>query len=242
MPLRLASFEFNPAVWATLATAAGVALTIALGIWQLGRADTKQALQGRIDELAKQPPLAMGAGGLQMEEVLLRRVEARGRFEPRHVVYLDNRHYKHRPGYHVYMPLRIAGTEKVVLVNRGWIAAGAERNRVPQVKTAEGDVVVRGTAVPPSERFLELSSKVSEGNVWQNMVLARYRQATQLDVQPVIIQQTELAGAPDDGLIRDWPPVDLKRNTHLAYAVQWFALAAAIFITYLVLNVRRRKD
>ena len=241
-PLRLASLDFNPALWATLATAAGVALTIALGFWQLGRADTKQALQGRIDELAKQPPLAIGAGELKTEDVLLRRVEARGRFEPRHVVYLDNRHYKHQPGYHVYMPLHIAGTEKVVLVNRGWIAAGAERNRVPQVKTAEGDVAVRGIAVPPSERFLELSSKVAEGNVWQNMVLERYRQSTKLNVQPMIIQQIELAGAPDDGLIRDWPPVDLKRNTHLAYAVQWFALAAAIFITYLVLNVRRRKN
>jgi hypothetical protein len=32
----------------------------------------------------------------------------------------------------------------------------------------------------------------------------------------VIIQQTEPL---DDDLIRDWPPVDLKRNTHLAYAV-----------------------
>ncbi len=243
VPLRLAGREFAPAGWATLATATGVALTIALGFWQLGRADTKQALQSLMDDFAKQPPLAIGAGELKTEVVLLRRVEARGRFEPRHVVYIDNRHYKHQPGYHVYMPLRLTGSEKVVLVNRGWIAAGAERNRAPLVKTPDGDVSVRGTAVPPSERFLELSSKVAEGNVWQNMVLERYRQATKLDVQPFIIQQTEQAEqTPDDGLIRDWPPVDLKRNTHLAYAVQWFALAAAIFITYLVLNVRRKPD
>ena len=129
-----------------------------------------------------------------------------------------------------------------MLVNRGWIAAGVERNRVPPVKTPEGDVVVRGTALQPTERFMELSNQVAEGRVWQNMVLERYRQATKLDVQPVIIQQTEFAAPVEDGLIRDWPPVDLKRNTHLAYAVQWFAFAAAIFITYLVLNVRRRPD
>ena len=144
-------------------------------------------------------------------------MEARGRFESRHAVFIDNRHYKHQPGYYVMMPLRIAGSEKFVLVNRGWIAAGAERNRAPAVTTPEGEMVVRGTATPPSQRFLELSS--------------------QLDVQPVIIQQIEPL---DDGLIRDWPPVDLKRNTHLAYAVQWFALAAAIFIYYLVINVRRK--
>ncbi len=219
---------------------AGVALTIALGFWQLGRADTKQSLQRRINDFAKQTPVAVGAAALNVDDVLLRHIEARGRFEPRHTVFIDNRLYKHQPGYYVYMPLRIAGTEKFVLVNRGWIAAGAERNRAPVVKTPEAEVVVRGTAVPASERFIELSSKVADGNLWQNMVVERFRQATQLDVQPIIMQQTQLHGAPDDGLIRDWPPVDLKRNTHLAYAVQWFALAAAIFIYWLVINVRAR--
>jgi surfeit locus 1 family protein len=237
--LTLSRYEFTPAWWATLTTIAGIALTIALGFWQLGRADTKQALQNRIDDFARQPPLAIGASELKMEDVLLRRVEARGHFEARHAIYIDNRVYKQRPGYYVFMPLRISGSDKFVLVNRGWVAAGAERNRVPQVKTPAGEVVVRGTAVAPSERFLELSSQVTEGNVWQNMVLERYRQATHLEVQPVIIQQTEPL---DDDLIRDWPPVDLKRNTHLAYAVQWFALAAAIFIYWLVINVRKRTD
>lgn len=231
--------DFKPAWWATLATIAGIALTVSLGFWQLGRASAKQALQSRIDDLSRQPPIVIGTSELNRDDVLLRRVEARGRFEPRYAVYIDNRLYKHQPGYYVFMPLRIAGSSKFVLVNRGWIAAGVDRNRAPPVITSEGEVVVRGTAVPPSERFLELSSKVTEGNIWQNMVLERYRQATKLDVQPIIVQQTEPLG---DGLIRDWPPVDLKRNTHLAYAVQWFALAAAIFITYLVINVRRRSD
>lgn len=238
--MNITQFEFRPALWATLATAAGGALTITLGFWQLGRADTKQALQSRIADFAKQPPIRLGASMPNIDDLLLRHVEASGQFDPRHGVYIDNRHHKHQPGYHVYMPLRIAGSDKYLLVNRGWIAASAERNRVPPVKTAEGEVTVLGTVVPPSERFLELSSKVAEGNVWQNMVLERFRQASKLDVQPIIIQQTALIGAPDDGLIRDWPPVDLKRNTHLAYAVQWFALAAAIFVTYLVRNVRRR--
>ena len=210
---------------------------MALGFWQLGRADTKQALQARIDGYAKQPPIVIGAQEVNADDVLLRRVEVRGRFDPSRAIYIDNRLYKHQPGYHVFMPLRITNAEKYVLVNRGWIAAGAERNRAPQVKTPEGEVVVIGTATPPAERFLELSNNVAERNIWQNMVLERYRLATKLNMQPVIVQQTSSL---DDGLIRDWPPVDLKRNTHLAYAVQWFALAAAIFITYLVLNVRRK--
>ncbi len=234
--------KFAPAWWATLAMLASVAMTVALGFWQLGRADTKQALQQNIDSFAQQPALLISANEIKREDVLLRRVEARGRFAPDHSVFIDNRLYKHQPGYYVYMPLRIADTNKFVLVNRGWIAAGAERNRAPTVKTPTGDAVIIGTATPPSERFLELSSKVAEGNVWQNLVLERYRQATKLDLHPIIIQQTAQTGTFDDGLIRDWPPVDLKRNTHLAYAVQWFAMAAAILIYYVVINVRRQPD
>ena len=232
--------KFAPAWWATLAMLVGVALTVALGFWQLGRADTKQALQQHIDVLALQSPLSIRANEFKQEDVLLRRVEARGQFEPGHTVFIDNRLYKHQPGYYVYMPLRIVGSHKFVLVNRGWIAAGAERNHAPTVKTPIGEVVIIGTALPPSERFLELSSKVAEGNIWQNLVLERYRQATKLDLHPIIIQQTVQTF--DDGLIRDWPPVDLKRNTHLAYAVQWFAMAAAILIYYVVINVRRQPD
>ena len=240
--MRIASREFAPAWWATLAMLAGVALTIALGFWQLGRANTKQALQNRIDDFAKGPPLVIGAKPLAADDLLLRKVEVRGRFESRYAVFIDNHVYKHRQGYYVMMPLRIDGSAKFIVVNRGWIAAGAERNRAPNVKTPGDKVVVRGTATPFSERFLELSSKVAEGNIWQNLVLERYRQATHLDVHPFIVQQTEAVTEVDDGLIRDWPPVDLKRNTHLAYAVQWFALAVAIFIYYVVINVRRRPD
>ena len=238
--MRMAGREFKPAWWATLAMLAGVALTVTLGFWQLGRADSKQALQNRIDAYARQPPRVIGESEIKTDEVLLRPVEARGRFDPRHTVFIDNRVYKQRAGYYVMMPLRLSGSEKVVLVNRGWVAAGNERNRAPPVITPAGEVLVRGTATLASERFIELSSNVAEGNIWQNMVLERYRQATKLDLQPIIVQQSEPLQPLADGLIRDWPPHDLKRNTHLAYAVQWFALAAAIFIYYMVINVRRK--
>ncbi len=220
---------------------AGVAATVALGFWQLGRADYKEALQNRITELARQPPLAIGAQEMKLEDVLLRRVELRGKFDASRAVFLDNHVYKHQAGFYVVMPLKLAGGEKHVLVNRGWIAAGRERTRAPQVKTPFGEVVIRGLAVAPAERFIELSGKTAEGNIWQNLVLERYRQAAKLDVQPFIVQQAEGDRPLDDGLVRWWPPVDLKRNTHLAYAVQWFALAAAIFIYYVVINVRNRR-
>ncbi len=233
----LGSFEYRPRAWATVAAIAGVAVTLALGNWQLNRAAEKQALADRYLERSSGPPVTLGAHDIRTENVALRRVEARGRFEPAHMVYLDNRVYHKVPGYHVVVPLRISGSSRYVLVNRGWIAATRDRITVPRVDLPQEEVVVRGIATVPTDRYLELSPEVVQGKVWQNLALARYREATGLDVHPVLILQEAGAG---DGLVRDWPAPDFGRNTHLAYAFQWFALAAAILIYYLVTHVRRK--
>ncbi len=233
--IGFAGFEFRPHLGWTLAAAAGIALTLALGQWQVGRAQYKEALQSRYELLGQQPVIGIGSGTADRDGLLLRRVEVRGTFEPKYTVFVDNRIYKHQPGFHVATPLRIAGSDRYVLVNRGWIAGPRDRS-LPEVPTPTGEQVVQGIAVAWSERYLELSTKVAEGNIWQNLVYERYRQATKLELQPVVVQQT---GPAEDGLVREWNRPDLGRNTHLAYAFQWYALSLAIFVYYLVTHVKR---
>lgn len=234
--LDLGPFRFEPRLFGTLAAATGFALTFALGQWQTGRAEHKQDLQQRLDSLSSEPAVEVGSALADPEDVLLRRVQVRGVFDDRYTVFLDNRIYRHQPGYHVATPLRIAGSERYVLVNRGWVAANPDRS-LPRVPAPPGEQRVEGIALPYSDRFIELSTKIAEGQVWQNLGLERYRQATRLELQPFVIQQQSVA---TDGLVRDWPRPDLKRDTHLAYAFQWYAMSLAILIYYLVTHVKRR--
>lgn len=220
----------------SFAAAAGIAATIALGFWQLDRAHEKEAKAAQLDLLSREPALALSDAEVKAQDVLWRRVTVRGRFEPRYAVLLDNRVRRGVAGYHVVMPLAIDGGPRHVLVNRGWIAATAERARLPQVTTPAGMVEVTGLAVVPSDRFLELSTRVAEGPIWQNLTLDRYREAMPIAVQPIVIEQLS---ALDDGLVREWSTPDVGVNTHYAYAVQWFALALAIVVFYLVTHVRR---
>mgnify|MGYP006277879921 CR=1 FL=1 len=233
--MRFGVFTYEPRPFTTVAAIFGIALTFCLGQWQMGRAEYKQMLQERQDTLAREPAVRVGVETITAEDVQLRQVEVKGEFLPQYTVFLDNRIFRHQPGYHVATPLRIAGSNIHVLVNRGWVAASQDRN-IPKVDTPKGEVLVRGTAMPYSDRFMELSTKVAEGNVWQNLVLERFRQATKLELQPFLIQQENDT---DDGLAREWARPDLGRNTHLAYAFQWFALSVAILIYYLVTHVRR---
>jgi surfeit locus 1 family protein len=220
----------------SLAAAAGVAVTVALGNWQLGRAHEKEAMAARLASLEREPPIALSAAEVRAGDVLWRRVTARGRFEPRYAIFLDNRVREGIAGFHVVMPLAINGGPRHVLVNRGWVAGTGERGRLPSITTPGGTVEVTGLAVVPSRRFLELSSQVAEGRVWQNLTLERYRQAVPIALQPIVIEQQS---ALDDGLVREWSPPDTGVNTHYAYAFQWFAMALAIAIIYLVTHVRR---
>lgn len=230
-------YELKPGTWPTIAAIAGIALTLALGNWQMGRARYKEALQVRYETLSRQPPVAIGPRVTDPGALSLRRVEVRGTFQPEHMIFLDNRIHNHVPGYHVLMPVRISGSSRDVLVNRGWTPAPRLRSELPEVRTPAGEVMVEGVAVVPSGRYVELSQEVTSGRVWQNLDIGRYREASGLDLHEIVVQQTSVQ---DDGLVREWSPPDYGRNTHLAYAVQWFALAAAIAIYYLVTHVRRK--
>jgi surfeit locus 1 family protein len=136
----------------------------------------------------------------------------------------------------VLTPLKIAGSDIAVLVNRGWIAAGTRREVLPQFTTPAGIETVEGIAVVPSSHMLELDAKTEEGSVWQNLVLARYAKWSGLKLQPVVLQQTSEAA---DGLTRVWGRPDSGADKHRGYAFQWYALAATILIIYVVLGFKR---
>ncbi len=237
-----ARYRFQLRWVTTLAAAAGIALTLALANWQLGRAHEKEALAARLAALAKDAPIALGPAEVSARDVEWRQVSARGRFDPRHGVLIDNRIRRGVAGYHVVMPLEVgkmrgSGDDvRYVLVNRGWIAGNPDRTRLPEVKTPAGMVEVTGLATIPGRRFLELSATSTAGRVWQNLTLERYREAFSLPLQPVMIQQENLL---DDGLAREWDPPNLGVDKHYGYAFQWLALAATILVFYLVTHVRR---
>jgi surfeit locus 1 family protein len=222
---------------------AGIALTLALANWQLNRAHEKEERAAQLSALARDAPVTLAAAEVRAEDVEWRQVTARGRFEPKYGVLIDNRIRRGVAGYHVVMPLEVGkmsgGDSRYVLVNRGWIAGNPERARLPEVKTPAGTVEIAGLAVVPSRRFLELSDRAVEGRVWQNLTLERYRAAHPIALQPVMIRQESPL---DDGLAREWDAPDLGVDKHYGYAFQWLALAATILVFYFVTHVRRRAE
>lgn len=219
-PLRR---ERVPAVGALL----GLALTLFAALWQFQRAADKERLQAEYQTRQTAPELFLSGPLPPLETVRFRRIQATGEFLPAHQIYLDNRVRDGVVGYEVIVPLRLAGSARSVLVNRGWVARGPLRTALPAVAPADGAVTVVGTAVAPPARVFELAANTVEGRIWQNLVLERYRSATGLDVADFIIQQESEA---HDGLARRWDTPQFGAERHTSYAFQWLLFAALIVI------------
>lgn len=233
MPARAERrLEFWPLAFAVL----GIVVALALGNWQLGRAAQKKALKERYELQAAQPPINVGPVELAATDVDLRRVEARGVFDASRTIFIDNRIQGGVPGYEVITPLRLGASDLHVLVNRGWVARTPDRARLPQVMTPAHTVSVSGIALIPRPRTLELTEHVTEGRIWQNLTIERYRSGVPIAIQPFVIRQDS---GLEDGLRRVWPSPDFGIDKHYGYAFQWFALAGTILVFYALTRYRR---
>jgi surfeit locus 1 family protein len=234
--VRVGKWQFAPTLWPTLATLVFLVLTVSLGNWQGQRAASKRALQARYDAALLEEPVHAGSTLLDRDATLYRKLELEGVFDDARTILIDNRVLNGAAGYHVLTPLRVDGSPFAILVNRGWIAVGRSRERVPAPPTPVGRVRLEGVAADPRSRFVELGNAAPQGRVWQNLDFARYAEASGLRLQPVVLQQTSDAA---DGLRRDWPRPDTGVDTHVSYAFQWYSLAMTLTVLWLVMNVRR---
>lgn len=233
--IRFGKLKFRASLWPSLAAVAALALLVALGNWQMNRAVEKRQIQARFEAMSRQPAIAAPSVRIELRDLLFRKVEASGEFVPEHMIYLDNKIHRGRVGYHVVMPLKIGNGPMHVLVNRGWAPAGPDRGVLPVVATPKGPVRIEGIAMAPPRNILELSSQTVQGKVWENLVLDRYARRVPFPIQPIVIEQSDAA---PDPLVREWEPPDAGAGKHQARALTWYALAFAVAVIYVVVNVR----
>lgn len=195
----------------TILVAAAVATMIALGLWQLRRADEKDALQRHYERNLTLPAIALPPGAVADESLLYRRASA---------FCLEVTHWRTTGGKAVSGR---GGTRFIADCRTGaegpGFAADMGVSLDPKAKSAwkGGEVAGRIVAEPKSGNLFERLSGKSP------------------PPRPMIV-----SAAPAPGLEASAPPVADSPNNSLAYAFQWFFFAAAAALIY-VLALRRRQ-
>jgi surfeit locus 1 family protein len=234
---------FRPSFPATIATAVLLPLLLYLGYWQLQRADEKRVLQAQYDTRADGPAIQVESHVQRPEQLQFYRVVAKGVYETEYQVLLDNRVHQGVPGYDVITPLHLPNSDVRLLVNRGWIPLGADREHLPTVETPQGQVEITGVATVPAENVFTLGQPEPIGGrwrkVWQNLDMKHYQASVPFPVQPVVVLLDPKS--PAGGFTREWARLDAGIAVHEGYAFQWFMMAAGLVVIYLFMGHRRAR-
>ena len=158
-----------------------------------------------------------------------------GVWQPAHTVYLDNRPMSGRTGFWVFTPLMLQGTDRVILVQRGWVPRNfADRSRLPDVITPARLVTVEGRIAPPPSKLYEFKG-MDAGPIRQNLELAAFGRETGLPLMKEI--SLLQIGASSEGLLREWAAPNLGVDKHYGYAFQWFGLCGLVVLLYIWFQV-----
>lgn len=223
----------------TLAMLLGLAVFIYLGLWQAGKGDRLEAELAQRAQRSQLAPAALTGQLLEAQAAADNVFTVTGSYEPQHQIFLDNRQENDQPGVHVVTPLKIEGSETRVLINRGWIGWTQGRAVLPVVATPSGRVTITGLANVPSIKkfFLMPDHPEVQTKLWSRLDLARFEKLIGHPLQPVVLQQT--GGDAPDTLVRHWAPPDDRVAKHRGYAFQWFGMAAALLLFFLVACFRK---
>lgn len=239
--MQIFNYEFKPKIIPTVVTLLLLPLMINLGMWQSNKADIKQAKKELFDLREKDGLISVTDTDIDLESMRFRRVVVRGHFDPEFQIFLDNQVNKGQAGYHVITPFQIAGSAKRILINRGWVPIGGDRRVLPIIDTLKNEVQLTGSLQDFSGRYIELGhSETNEAvwqMVWQNLNIERYKKLVKYDIQPamLLLDPTSAVG----GFVREWPKPDYRIDVNRGYAIQWYLMALALFIIYIVTNLKK---
>lgn len=209
----------------------GVAILLALGIWQVQRLAWKTEIIDRIEARLAADPVPLPAAPSPGQDRFLR-VRATGRIGgPELHVYTSAP--PRGVGYRVIVALELAEGRRILL-DRGFVPIEEK-----DAQRHEGKITVEGALLWPQETDYFTSEPDRAKNVWFARDVDLMADA--LGTEPVLL----VVSASDDPAAPMPLPVTVNiPNDHLGYAITWFGLALvwAVMTGYLLWRIKRRTD
>jgi surfeit locus 1 family protein len=220
-------------------------MCVRLGFWQLGRLEQRRARNAVALRGLSLPPVRLDSGAVA---ALLRdppgwsyrRATVRGSYEPAREIILRGRSDGGQPGVHLVTPLRLEGSGRVLLVNRGWVPAPDGLRPAERPAPPPGSVEATGLLMEiprTGDGGAPLTASAGE-TTYRRLDLEAARGRNGPAVLPLYLQLTP--GGDAARLPRAVPAPELGEGPHLSYAIQWFGFAATGVIGLLILLLRGR--
>jgi cytochrome oxidase assembly protein ShyY1 len=175
----------------------------------------------------------------KIEQLLDMPVNFEGTADAEHFFLLDNKIHKGRVGYQVLVPMQTySGT---VMTNFGWVAATSSRDILPNIQINNKEMRYAGVLSLPLDNIMVKETAVVDGDwpkVLQQTDLDIIQQHYKKQILPFVVL---LTAEENSFFIRDWQPVVMAPEKHIAYAAQWFLLAFAGLVVFIIAQRNKLK-
>ncbi len=228
--------RFAPGWPLTALVAFFLPVLVALGFWQLERAEEKRQMQAQMDE--SRSAVAVSLDALQLtDDIAWRPLQMQGIFDPDYIWLLDNRTRNGQAGLEVLQVFRETDSGEQLVVNRGWLP-WPDRRDVPQVSTPAGIQRLDAEALPETETGFTLGETHVQ-RTWPKLITSVDLEAmTAASGESLLPWMARLRTGSQAALTLDWPALPMTSSKHIAYAVQWFALATALLALFIWAGLR----
>jgi surfeit locus 1 family protein len=224
----------------TLLTVLLLPLLVALGFWQLERADEKRQLAGRNAERAALAPVSLAdLAALDPGEQADRRVRLQGHMLASPQLFVDNQLRGGRYGHDVISLFVDEASGRTVLLNRGWVPGDPARRSLPEIDVPRDELrLMARVYVSPGDPYVleeERFDSLADRMLVQQAGSPALRAALAAAVDgPLFEHELRLLPGQPAGFRRDWPLMNVSPAKHQGYALQWFTMAAALVLLFLL--------
>lgn len=214
---------------------------LGLGVWQLARLGERRAANAARVAILAQAPAALTGAEADPATLAGRRVRLTGTYlNDQSVVLRGRKSDSGVDGVHLLTPLRLAGSDMAVLVDRGWLPSSQRDPAALAAYAVPREVTLEGLAWPPqtrpdsplAPRDLPLPGEERIG-AWVRVDVAAIQAQVGAPLLPLYVEALPAPGAAP--LPRPADPGRLDEGPHLGYALQWFTFAALLAVVYAAL-------
>lgn len=235
-------------------------LTFSLGQWQTGRAGEKQQLFDAQALALAASPISPTNSQIDLDNLSYRKIELKGRFDAKALIYIDNRQVNGRPAVQVVQGFRPEGADFLIPVDRGLLLRNpADPRRAPDMPAEArvddvDDTNLNGTILPRFAQSAELRGALlgaaddiykeenSGFQVWSNFSVLEFSRFLEQPVSNFVVTLQPVAQTGDspgeapaetrkvNGFYHVAVPLQEQVAKHKGYAFQWFTMSAVLVL------------